>query len=160
MTSMPDKQNMPLLFIMALGLNMHFGYTGLLNFGQAGFLAIGAYSVAVPVISFGLPLWVAFLIGIVNSVIFALILGIPTLRLRADYLAIVTLGFGEIAQDVLKNLDAAHPGFADRLLDENGALRKFVNVFVSDDDVRYLDGMNTAVPAGETVSIIPAVAGG
>ena len=47
-----------------------------------------------------------------------------------------------------------------RLLDDNGALRKFVNVFVSDDDVRYLDGLNTAVPAGETVSIIPAVAGG
>ena len=55
---------------------------------------------------------------------------------------------------------AAHPGFKDRLLDESGALRKFVNVFVADDDVRYLDGLNTPVPAGETVSIIPAVAGG
>lgn len=67
---------------------------------------------------------------------------------------------GSTLAEVIKNLDAAHPGFADRLLDENGALRKFVNVFVSDDDVRYLDGLNTAVPAGETVSIIPAVAGG
>jgi molybdopterin synthase sulfur carrier subunit len=62
--------------------------------------------------------------------------------------------------DVLTSLDAAHPGFADRLLDEGGALRRFVNVFVADDDVRYLDGVGTAVPAGETVSIIPAVAGG
>lgn len=67
---------------------------------------------------------------------------------------------GNTLADVLKNLDSAHPGFADRLLDENGALRKFVNIFVSDDDVRYLDGLNTVVPAGETVSIIPAVAGG
>jgi len=67
---------------------------------------------------------------------------------------------GATLAEVLKNLDAAHPGFSDRLLDDNGALRKFVNVFVSDDDVRYLDGMNTAVPSGETVSIIPAVAGG
>ena len=54
---------------------------------------------------------------------------------------------------------SAHPGFADRLLDENG-LRRFVNVFVADDDVRFLDGLDTKVPDGETVSIIPAVAGG
>jgi sulfur-carrier protein len=67
---------------------------------------------------------------------------------------------GSTVGEVLKALDAAHPGFTDRLLDESGALRKFVNVFVSDDDVRYLDGLNTAVPAGTTVSIIPAVAGG
>ncbi len=67
---------------------------------------------------------------------------------------------GSTLAQVLKNLDAAHPGFADRLLDENGALRRFVNVFVSDDDVRYLEGMDTPVPEGETVSIIPAVAGG
>jgi molybdopterin synthase sulfur carrier subunit len=62
--------------------------------------------------------------------------------------------------DVIKALDAAHPGFADRLLDDDGNLRRFVNVFVDDDDVRYLDGLNTNVPDGQTVSIIPAVAGG
>ena len=67
---------------------------------------------------------------------------------------------GATLADVLGNLDAAHPGFRDRLFDEAGALRKFVNVFVADDDVRYLDGVNTPVPDGETVSIIPAVAGG
>jgi molybdopterin synthase sulfur carrier subunit len=67
---------------------------------------------------------------------------------------------GATLADVITSLDAAHPGFKDRLLDESGALRKFVNVFVADDDVRYLDGLNTPVPAGETVSIIPAVAGG
>ena len=67
---------------------------------------------------------------------------------------------GSTVAEVLKALDAAHAGFADRLLDDAGFLRKFVNVFVSDDDVRYLDGLNTPVPDGTTVSIIPAVAGG
>jgi molybdopterin converting factor small subunit len=61
--------------------------------------------------------------------------------------------------DVIKSLEDAHAGFADRLLDD-GALRRFVNVFVDDDDVRYLDGLDTKVPDGQTVSIIPAVAGG
>ena len=67
---------------------------------------------------------------------------------------------GSTVAEVLKALDAAHPGIGDRLLDDEGKLRKFVNVFVADDDVRYLEGLNTAVPAGTTVSIIPAVAGG
>ena len=67
---------------------------------------------------------------------------------------------GATLVEVITNLEAAHPGFNDRLLDEAGALRKFVNLFVADDDVRYLAGLQTAVPAGETVSIIPAVAGG
>jgi len=57
-------------------------------------------------------------------------------------------------------LEAVHPGFRERLYDESGNLRRFVNVFVADDDVRYLDGAATAVPEGETISIIPAVAGG
>jgi sulfur-carrier protein len=67
---------------------------------------------------------------------------------------------GSTVAEVLKNLDAAHPGFSDRLLDEEGGLRRFVNVFVADDDVRYLHGLETPVPDGETVAIIPAVAGG
>lgn len=67
---------------------------------------------------------------------------------------------GATVGEVLANLDAAHAGFSDRLFDEDGSLRRFVNVFVADDDVRYLDGVATPVPDGETVSIIPAVAGG
>ena len=58
------------------------------------------------------------------------------------------------------SLEGAHPGFGERLYDDTGALRRFVNVFVADDDVRFLDGLDTKVPDGETVSIIPAVAGG
>jgi molybdopterin synthase sulfur carrier subunit len=71
----------------------------------------------------------------------------------------VTVSPGTLA-DVVRELDAAHPGMGDRLLDEDGGLRKFVNVFVDDDDVRYLDGLDTKVADGITVSIIPAVAGG
>ncbi len=67
---------------------------------------------------------------------------------------------GSKLSEVLADLNAQFPGFDDRLFDETGALRKFVNVFVADDDVRYLDGLDTVVPDGETVSIIPAVAGG
>ena len=67
---------------------------------------------------------------------------------------------GATVGEVLGNLDAAHPGFRDRLFDDEGALRRFVNVFVADDDVRFLQGLDTPVPDGETVAIIPAVAGG
>jgi molybdopterin converting factor small subunit len=61
---------------------------------------------------------------------------------------------------VLDALEAAHPGFHDRLFDDAGKLRRFVNVFVADEDVRFLDGLDTKVEGGQTVSIVPAVAGG
>jgi sulfur-carrier protein len=67
---------------------------------------------------------------------------------------------GSNVRDVLTRLDQAHPGFVDRLLDGDGNLRRFVNVFVADDDIRFLEGLDTPVPDGSEVSIIPAVAGG
>jgi sulfur-carrier protein len=67
---------------------------------------------------------------------------------------------GSNVRDVLTRLDQAHPGFADRLLDDDGNLRRFVNVFVADDDIRFMEGLDTPVPDGSEVSIIPAVAGG
>lgn len=67
---------------------------------------------------------------------------------------------GATVSEVLASLEEAHPGFSERILDPDGQLRRFVNVFVADDDVRFMDGMATAVPADATVSIIPAVAGG
>jgi len=78
----------------------------------------------------------------------------------------LTAGASEVSVDgatvgeVLDNLESAHPGFKSRLFDDAGGLRRFVNVFVADDDVRFLDGLGTPVPDGETVAIIPAVAGG
>jgi molybdopterin synthase sulfur carrier subunit len=82
-----------------------------------------------------------------------------TLRPLSGGNKLVEVTSGSLAE-VIAALEAAHPGFADRLLDEHGALRKFVNIFVDDDDVRYLDGLDTVVADGITVSIIPAVAGG
>jgi sulfur-carrier protein len=63
-------------------------------------------------------------------------------------------------RDVISSLETAHPGLQDRLLNEDGTLRRFVNVFVADEDVRFLDGLRTPVVEGQTVSIVPAVAGG
>ena len=84
--------------LAAIGLSIHFGFAGLLNFGMAGFMAIGAYSYAISILSFGLPWWVAILVSVAAAVVFALILGIPTLRLRGDYLAIVTIAAAEIVR--------------------------------------------------------------
>ncbi len=78
----------------------------------------------------------------------------------------LTGGVGEVEVDgetvggIIKALDEAHPGMAERLLDEDGALRRFVNVFVADEDVRFLEGLDTPIRPGQVVSIVPAVAGG
>ncbi len=82
--------------LCALGLAVHFGFTGLLNFGQAAFAAVGAYGMVISIDTLKLPLFLAVLMGLLCSIIFALILGIPTLRLRADYLAIVTIATAEV----------------------------------------------------------------
>ncbi|MFT4258182.1 branched-chain amino acid ABC transporter permease [Microbacterium sp.] len=84
--------------LAALGLNLHFGYTGLLNFGQAGFVAVGAYGFAISVVQFGLPWPLATVVALLLAVLFALLLGILTLRLRGDYLSIVTIASAEIVR--------------------------------------------------------------
>jgi len=88
-----------------------------------------------------------------------------TVRVPAQ-LRTLTGGAGEVGVEgstvgeALKALDAAHPGFGERLFDESGALRRFVNVFLADEDVRFLGGLDTPVADGQTLSIVPAVAGG
>ena len=78
----------------------------------------------------------------------------------------LTGGAGEVATEgstvgeVLKALDARYPGLAGRLFDDQGRLRRFVNVFLADEDVRFLEGLDTPVGDGQTLSIVPAVAGG
>jgi len=85
---------------------------------------------------------------------------IPTqLRELSGGQAEVTVEGGTLAE-VFDALDGAHPGFRGRLFDDGGKLRRFVNVFVADEDVRFLDGLDTKVTDGQTVSIVPAVAGG
>jgi branched-chain amino acid transport system permease protein len=93
--------------LLALGLNMVVGFAGLLDLGYAAFFAIGAYTYAFAASSFTgqhLPFWVMLLVGALVAAVFGILLGAPTLRLRGDYLAIVTLGFGEIVPIVFRNL--------------------------------------------------------
>jgi branched-chain amino acid transport system permease protein len=88
--------------VAAVGLNLQFGHTGLLNFGQVGFFLVGAYGTAITVDSGG-SFWLGIVVGCLAAVVLALILGIPTLRLRADYLAIVTITTGEILRLVVRS---------------------------------------------------------
>jgi branched-chain amino acid transport system permease protein len=90
--------------LIATGINVHFGYTGLLNFGQAGFAAIGAYAIAIPVSRYDWPFFASVPLIFVGGILFALLLGIPTLRLRADYLAIVTIAAAEIVRISLNSV--------------------------------------------------------
>jgi branched-chain amino acid transport system permease protein len=87
--------------LAAIGLNVHFGYTGLLNFGQAGFMLVAGYSVGGAVTIFSASLWVGLVVGLLLCVLLALLLGVPTLRLRADYLAIVTIAAAEIIRQTV-----------------------------------------------------------
>ena len=82
--------------LIAIGLNVHVGYTGLLNFGQAGFAAVGAYAFAIPIVEYDWPWYAALPVVFCASIALSLLLGLPTLRLRADYLAIVTIAAAEI----------------------------------------------------------------
>jgi branched-chain amino acid transport system permease protein len=89
--------------ILALGLQLQFGYAGLLNFGQVAFMAIGAYTMAILVVKEGWSMWLASPLAIAAAAAAGLLLGIPCLRLRADYFAIVTIAFSEIVRYVATN---------------------------------------------------------
>ena len=85
---------------------------------------------------------------------------IPTqLRNLSGNASEVQVEAGTVAE-ALKALDGAHAGFTERLFDESGGLRRFVNVFLADEDIRFLQGIDTPVTDGQVVSIVPAVAGG
>lgn len=109
--------------LAAIGLNIHFGYTGLLNFGQVGFMLVGAYGVAISVATFGWSLWVGIIVGLLCAVVLALILGIPTLRLRGDYLAIATIAAGEILRYLYRS------SYAEPLTGGVYGLRQFAGEF-------------------------------
>jgi ABC-type branched-subunit amino acid transport system permease subunit len=108
--------NAGVFILLALGLNIVVGFAGLLDLGYAAFYAIGAYTYAfaasptVPWISIHVPFWPMLLVGAAVAAMFGILLGAPTLRLRGDYLAIVTLGFGEIVPAVFLNADKVTNG--------------------------------------------------
>ena len=89
--------------ILSLGLNLIAGYTGLLSLCQAAFFAIGSYSSAILMVKYPGSFWSIFIASGLISAAFGLLIGLPTLRLKGDYLAIATLGFGEIVKNVILN---------------------------------------------------------
>ncbi len=91
--------------IMSVSLNLINGYTGQFSLGHAGFMAVGAYVGVVVTTNFGLPLFAAIIAGAASAAILGFLIGLPTLRLRGDYLAIATLGLGEIIRIVIMNID-------------------------------------------------------
>src|SRR3954465_5586391 len=90
----------------AIGINVQFGYTGLLNFGQIAFAMLGGYGIAISVSQWGLPFWVGVVVGLLAAVVLALLLGLPALRLRADYLAIATIAAAEGLRLLFRSVSA------------------------------------------------------
>ena len=96
---------MSINIILASSLHLIIGITGQFSIGHAGFLSIGAFASAIITMKLGLPFGLALLVGGIAAAFAGLLIGIPTLRLKGDYLAIATLGFGEIVRIVLLNID-------------------------------------------------------
>ena len=96
--------------VLALGLNIMVGQAGLLNLGYVAFYAVGAYTYAILSTTFGLSFWPGLIMGALSAAAFSVLLGLPTLKLRGDYFAIVTLGLGEITRIVLNNWDSLTGG--------------------------------------------------
>jgi ABC-type branched-subunit amino acid transport system permease subunit len=126
--------------LAALGLNIHFGYTGLLNLGQAVFMAAGAYGLSMSVVTLGLNFWWGLLLGIiVFPLILAAIMGVPTLRLRADYLAIVTIAASEMFRIIARSPSLDRwTGSSDGL---TGFAATFYELSPYDRQERYLFGL-------------------
>ncbi|MCH3917172.1 MAG: branched-chain amino acid ABC transporter permease [Spirochaetia bacterium] len=91
--------------LMAMGQNLITGYGGMLSLCQAGFYAIGAYTTAILTTQLGWSFWATLPAAALLAAVFGILIGLPTLRLKGDYLAIATLGFGEIVRNVLNNWD-------------------------------------------------------
>jgi len=85
---------------------------------------------------------------------------VPTpLRKLTDSTAEVAVEAGTVAE-LVTNMDGSYNGIGEKLLDENGAIRRYVNLYVNDEDIRFLDGMDTPLKDGDSISIVPAIAGG
>jgi branched-chain amino acid transport system permease protein len=89
--------------VVALGLQLNVGYTGIVNFGQAGFMAVGGYSMAILVLEAGFSFWLALPAAVLITMVFGVLIGLPSLRLRADYFAIVTLATAEVVRLIAQN---------------------------------------------------------
>jgi ABC-type branched-subunit amino acid transport system permease subunit len=134
--------------IFALGLQLNVGFTGLINLGQAGFMAIGAYALGMLVVYAGWPLLLALPASIVVAIAAGVLVGLPTLRLRADYFGIVTIAFSEIVRYTLQN--AGFAGGNQGILGYDGGWRDF-QAWTSSELAPIGLGGNTQVPLLLTV---------
>jgi branched-chain amino acid transport system permease protein len=89
--------------VVALGLQINTGFTGIVNFGMAGFMAVGAYSMAIFILDTGLSFWVALPLSMLVTMLFGVLVGLPSLRLRADYFAIATIAMAEVVRLTAQN---------------------------------------------------------
>jgi branched-chain amino acid transport system permease protein len=134
--------------IVALGLQLNTGFTGIVNFGQAAFMAIGAYTMAILVLKVGLSFWLSLPVAMAAAMLFGVIVGLPSLRLRADYFAIATIAMAEVVRLFAQNArdltggnqglfcDPNNPSncFTDSWRDLSGSINDFVSNFWSDPD--------------------------
>jgi branched-chain amino acid transport system permease protein len=107
--------------LVALGLQLNVGYTGITNFGAAAFMAIGAYTMGILVLKAGFSFWLAFPLAVLAAMAFGLIVGLPSLRLRADYFAIATIAMSEVVRLFAQNARGLTGGNQGLFCDSSGA---------------------------------------
>ncbi|HEV2251476.1 MAG TPA: ABC transporter ATP-binding protein [Candidatus Limnocylindria bacterium] len=155
--------------LLAIGLNVVVGFAGLLDLGYAAFFAIGAYTYAfiasehlasTPIgTAVHLPFWIALFIALFVAAAFGLVLGAPTLRLRGDYLAIVTLGFGEIVPRVFRNLSAWTHGVNGISALDKPVLPVWLSGPWSGDPLQVIQSFKIVAPTGFYVIMVLLVVG-
>jgi branched-chain amino acid transport system permease protein len=124
--------------LVALGLQLNVGYTGISNFGAAAFMAIGAYTMGILVLKVGLSFWLAFPLAVLASIIFGLLVGLPSLRLRADYFAIATLAMAEVVRLFAQNARSLTGGNQGLFCDLSGGHGCFTDAWT-----KVADSINT-----------------
>src|SRR5215213_3549684 len=107
--------------LVALGLQLNVGFTGMTNFGAAGFMAVGAYAMAILVLKAGFSFWLSLPVAMLVAIGFGLLVGLPSLRLRADYFAIATLAMAETVRIIAQNADSLTGGNQGLFCAEGGA---------------------------------------
>ena len=134
--------------VVALGLQINTGFTGIVNFGQAAFMAIGAYTMAILVLKAGFSFWLSLPCAVAAAMLFGVIIGLPSLRLRADYFAIVTIAMAEVVrlfaqnargltggnEGLFCNIDDPSNCYTNAWRDVSDSINNFVSNFWSDPD--------------------------
>jgi branched-chain amino acid transport system permease protein len=133
--------------LVALGLQLNVGYTGITNFGAAAFMAIGAYTVAILTVKAGLSFWITVPLGILAAMLFGILVGLPSLRLRTDYLAIVTLAMAEVIRLTAVNARSLTGGNLGLSCDLSG-INCFDNAWrnISGSVIDWLEGIGWSDP--------------